>query len=94
MSGYLNNTGKIFIGSLVAWIGARLFKSHAESHHPKTGDDIESLEDMDLPDEFKSALRSTAGREDTQAFLGVLEAWQIPRDEHIRSRLWHLSGGK
>lgn len=96
MGGYLNNTGKIFFGSLAAWAGAKLFQKYQESSasEEKVGDAIKSLEDMDLPESFKTSMREAAFIGDKRAFLDVLNTWQIPQDNHIRRRLWELAGGE
>ena len=91
MGFYINRTGKLFGAGLAAWVGAKLFQKYQESQDDSNG--IHSLEDMDLPDSFKKAIRNAAFCGDKRTFLEVLDHYQVPHDSHIRRRLWALAGG-
>lgn len=88
MGGYLNNTGKIFFGSLAAWVGAKLFQKFQES------DRVQSLDEMDLPDNFRNAIVDAAFEGDKRRFVRILDEFQVPHDPYVRRRFWELAGGE
>ena len=92
MGFYITKSGKLFGAAVAAWFGTKMLQKYQESQEDPNR--IHSLEEMDLPESFKSAMRNAAFCDDKKEFLRVLEHFQITEDPYVRRRLWELSGGK
>lgn len=85
MGAYLNTSGKIFLGSLVAWIGTKIIEKMMTKSHDEEPDNEYTL--------IAQAMRTAIANNDVETFTEIIDQNFAGCPNAERRKMWLKFGG-